>query len=73
MLFSPVGCPLLKSGIQSLMDSKEILFEKIDVPANPAEEVSIVTIFNKPPKAPSKKPVKIMSTQKIAPDRKSVV
>ena len=61
---SPFGCPLLKSGIQSLMDSKEILFEKIDVPA---EEVSIFTIFNKPPKAPSKKPVKIMSTQKIAP------
>ena len=32
-----------------------------------AEEVSIVTIFNNPPKALSKKPIKIMSTQKIAP------
>ena len=47
------GCPLLKSGIQSLMDNKEILFEKVVVPAVPAEEVSIVTIFNNPPKAPS--------------------
>ena len=49
------------------MDSKEILFKKIVVPAVPTEEVSIVTIFNNPPKAPSKKPVKIMSAQKIAP------
>ena len=64
---SPAGCPLLKSGIQNLMDSKEILFEKIVVPVVPTKEVSIVTIFNKPPKALSKKPVKIMSTQKIAP------
>ena len=25
---SPTGCPSLKSGIQNLMDNKEILFEK---------------------------------------------
>ena len=49
------------------MDNKEILFEKIVVPATPTEEVSIVTIFNNSPKAPSRKPVKITPVQKIAP------
>ena len=47
------------------MDNKEILFEKVAVPVTPAEEVSIVTIFNNSPKAPSKKPVKIMSVAPI--------
>ena len=40
---SPAGCPLLKSGVQNLMDSREILFRKTVVPAAPVEEVSIVT------------------------------
>ena len=47
----PTGCPLLKSGIQSLMDSKEIMFKKIVVPFVSVEEVSVVTIYN-PAKAP---------------------
>ena len=51
----PPGFHFLKSGVQRLMDNKEILFEKVDVPVTPAEEVSIVTIYS--PKAPSKKPV----------------
>ena len=63
----PTGCHLLKSGVQCLMDSKEILFEKTFVPLVPTEEVSIITIFNNPTKAPPRKPVKIML------DRKSVV
>ena len=68
---SPAGCPLLKSGIQSLMDSKEILFKKTVVPT---AEVSVVTIFNNPTKAPPRKPVKIMSVAPIIiTDRKSVV
>ena len=28
----PTGCPLLKAGVQRLMDNKEILFEKTLVP-----------------------------------------
>ena len=63
---SPVGCPLLKSGIQSLMDIKEILFEKIVVPATPTEEVSIITISSNPSKASSRKPVRITSIPRIA-------
>ena len=35
------GCPLLKLGIQSLMDSKEILFKKSAVQLVPVEEVSV--------------------------------
>ena len=56
---SPTGCPLLKSCVQNLMDSKEILFKKTVVPIVPTEEVSVVTIFNNPIKAPLRKPVKI--------------
>ena len=52
----PTGCPLLKSGIQSLMDSKEMMFKKTAVPFVSAEEVSVVTIFNNPTKdVPRKK------------------
>ena len=49
------------------MDSKEILFKKTVVLAAPVEEVSIVTIFNNPSKAPSMKPVQIFPIHKIAP------
>ena len=42
------GCPLLKLGVQSLMDSKEILFKKFAVQLIPVKEVSVVTIFNNP-------------------------
>ena len=57
----PTGCPLLKSGVQRLMDSKEILFEKTIVPLVHTEEVAIITIFDNSSKASSRK------------DRKSVV
>ena len=59
------GCPLMKLGIQSLMDSKEILFKKTAVPFVPVEEVSVVIIFNNPIKAPPRKPVKIMTVAPI--------
>ena len=48
----PTGCPLLKSGVQRMMNNKEILFEKTVVPLIPIEDVSIITIFANSSKAP---------------------
>ena len=44
-LSSPTDCPLLKAGIQRLIDNKEILFEKTLVPPVPFEDVSIITVI----------------------------
>ena len=63
----PTGCHLLKSGVQRLMDSKEILFEKTVVPLVHTEEVAIITIFDNSSKAPSRKPVRITSVPRVAP------
>ena len=62
---SLTGCPLLKLGIQSLMDSKEILFKKSAVRLVPIEEVSVVTIFNNPILALQKKPVQILTVAPV--------
>ena len=63
----PTGCHLLKSGVQRLMDNKEILFEKTIVPSVRTEEVAIITIFDNSSKASSRKPVRITSAPRIAP------
>ena len=55
----PDGCLLLKMGVQRLMDSKEILFEKTLVPVVPFEDISIITI--------SANPSRITSAPRIAP------
>ena len=46
--FLPNGCPLLKVGVQRLMDDKEILFEKNLVPTISCEDISIVVPQNFP-------------------------
>ena len=63
----PTGCHLLKSGVQRLMNNKEIMFEKTLVPLVPTEEVAIITIFDNYSKDPSRKPVRITSVPRIAP------
>ena len=57
----PTGCPLLKAGVQRLMDDKEILFEKTLVPTISCEYVAIITIFANPRRAFVKRPVRITS------------
>ena len=49
----PIGCCLLKSGVQRLMDNKEILFEKTMNPVVPNEDVAIITISANPSKVSS--------------------
>ena len=44
----PSGYYLLKTGVQRLMDSKEILFEKTLIPTVPFEDVAIITISTNP-------------------------
>ena len=51
----PAGCHLLKSGVQRLMDNKEIMFEKTMIPLVPIEYVAIITISANPSKVSSKK------------------
>ena len=78
-------CPLLKKGIQGLMDSRQILFEKVSTVPFHTEDVSIITIHVNLSKA-VKKPNKITPAMKFVPlkitmpgpvpyvsDRKSVV
>ena len=63
-------CPLLKSGIQSLMDTQEILFQKTPVatvtPVTPINDVAIITISDNLSKV-SKRPVKITPDPKFVP------
>ena len=63
----PSGCHLLKSGVQRLMDNKEILFENTVIPVVPFEDVSIITISDNPSKVFSRRPVRIIPVQTIAP------
>ena len=65
--FLPSGFHLLKSGVQRLMDSKEILFEKTLVLVVPSEDIAIITISANPSKVSSKRPVRITPTPRIAP------
>ena len=62
----PTDCPLLKLGIQRLMDNQEILFEKTSATPTPVNDISIITISANLSKV-SKRPVKITSDPKIAP------
>ena len=57
------SCCLLKSGVQRLMDNKEILFEKTMIPF---EDVAIITISANPSKVSSRKPVRVTPVPRIA-------
>ena len=63
------GCKWLKEGVQRLIDNHEILFEKIPTIkslTNKAEDLSIITISNKPFRIPSKDPIRISNGPTIA-------
>ena len=62
----PIDCPLLKIGIQCLMDNQQILFEKTPVTPTLINDVSIITISTNISKVP-KRPVKITSATNIVP------
>ena len=63
----PASCHLLKSGVQRLMDNKEILFEKTMNLLVPIQDVAIITISANPSKASSRKPVRITFVSRVAP------
>ena len=63
-LSSPANCPLLKVGVQCLIDNKEILFEKTSVPPVPLNDVSIITISANSSRAPPKDPLELHQFQK---------
>ena len=63
----PSGCRLMKLGVQRLIDSKEIMFEKTMIPVVPIEEVAIITISANPSKVSSRRPVRITFAPRIAP------
>ena len=65
--FLPYGFHLLKSGVQRLMASKEILFKKTLVLVVPSEDIAIITISANPSKVSSRRPVRITSAPRIAP------
>ena len=65
--FIPTVFPLLKAGVQRLVDDKEILFEKTLVPTISCKDVSIITIFANPPRVSTKRPVRIICVPKVAP------
>ena len=65
-LSSPTVCPLLKTGIQRLIDNKEILFESTPISPVPVEDISIITISANSSRV-SKKPVRITSVPKATP------
>ena len=69
-------CPMLKSGVQRLMDTQEILFQKTPVntfnPITPdtcdtsTNDIAIITISDNPPKA-CKRPVRITPNSECVP------
>ena len=64
------GCEGIKEGIQCLMDSHEILFEKTPLSkslTNKCEDLSIITISNKPLRISSKGPIRIPNEPIVAP------
>ena len=65
-LSSLFDCPLLKKGIQQLIDNKEILFEEAPVSPILVPKVSIITIYTNSSRVP-KKPVRITSAPRVAP------
>ena len=65
-LSSPTVCPLLKTGIQHLIDNKEILFESTLVLPVPVEDISVITIFANSSRVP-KRLVRITSVPKTTP------
>ena len=63
-------CEGLKKGIQRLMDSHEILFENTPFSKsliNKCENLSIITISNKPIRITSKGPIRISNEPTVAP------
>ena len=66
-LSSPTRCPLLKTGIQWLIDNKEILFENTFVPPIHFKDVSIITISANSSRVSTKRPVRITSVSKATP------
>ncbi|CAI8608207.1 unnamed protein product [Vicia faba] len=65
-LSSRTACPLLKIGIQCLIDNKEILFECTHVSPVSVEDISIITISSNSSRV-SKKPVRITLVPKVTP------
>ena len=63
----PDGCLLLKMGVQCLIINKDILCEKFHLIRSFCEDVSIITIFNNPPRVSTKRPVRITSVPKFTP------
>ena len=64
------GCKWLKEGVQHLINSREILFEKIPTIktlTKKAEDLSIITISNNPLRIPSKGPIRISNEPTIVP------
>ena len=64
------GCKGLKEGIQRMMDSHEILFEKTSLAkslTNKYEDLSIITISNKPLRISSKGPIRISNEPIVTP------
>ena len=63
------GCMWLKKGIQRLIDSHEILFEKTppikSLPESILEDVSIITISNTPIRITSKGPIRIPAEPRV--------
>ena len=56
------GCKRLKEGVQCMINSREILFEKIPTIkslTNKVEDLSIITISNKPFRIPLMVPIRI--------------
>ena len=63
----PIGCHLLKAGVQCLMDDKQILFEKTPAPTISYNDVSIVTISANPSRVSTKRPIRITSVPNVTP------
>ena len=63
-LSSPIVCPLLKTGIQRLIDNKEILFESTPVSPFLVEDISIITISANSSRVP-KDPLGLHRFQKL--------
>ena len=63
----PSGFRLFKSGVQRLMDNKEILFEKTMIPIVPTKDVAIITISAIPSNVSSRRTVRITLVQRISP------
>ncbi|XP_058783353.1 uncharacterized protein LOC131658035 [Vicia villosa] len=68
------GCTMLKTGIQCLMDSRTIMFEKVPSVENLCEDLAqnlkfedVSVISRTPVRIPTKGPIKITTEPKVAP------